>query len=204
LSYYPIKYDNISELKGSFFALSRTDGKNLYFFIQDVKGNDVYLAFCESFYFFNKYIERGGASINIDNGDISKVITGRYTDSICKENEFSIRAVMLPIDKLIDKNGDIKINGSISIDSLVPSKVKVKINGTVKEVTRNATTTKNIPELDKDAKYNISGYSNLIKTDDGSRLKIKNIDSLPSSVAKYGGFTNISKIGTIGSTKIVK
>jgi hypothetical protein len=189
-------FEKYSDLIGTFFAVNcMIDGKadQLYFYIQGITGENLYLTYCKSFYFFKTYIESSSVGFKgPSKGDLSG---SPITSSIDNENkgQYKIKGFRIGSKALIDENGNFKPVGNFEITYVT------KFDGS-----KNSA---NSPSEISDTKdvINIQSFLTLKEKDEENKEKRFKLDKdVTTSITNIGGFPKIASQGNINLTKIVK
>jgi hypothetical protein len=187
----PLKVEKNEDLKGTFFGANTNDRKQLYFYIQDVKGADLYISYCSSMYFFKKYIEESKNSIELDKGKLDYGIN--TTKDKKGGEEFRIFGFKVGADKVIDKDGNFRLS-----DNHVAKTISKYQEG------KNKSGSTTLTEQDIDFKS--LSYLGEISKDENDKETIKRfvLTNATNSISKNGGFTNLSAENDINKTSLTK
>lgn len=181
----PLKLEKYNELINTFFAASILDEKGeyrqIYFYIQDIDNNYIYLSYCRSFYFFSKYITESGVALkaSIGKGDLNANIK---LDPMENENQYQIKATKIDITKLILTNGNFILNGNKKI------KYITKFYSGKNDTNIKATLS------DKEDIFNIQSIYTLVKEENEENSEIIRFkaDKIKEDIIrKNGGFPKI-------------
>ena len=192
----PIKMGKLDEeMSGSFFACVTKDDKGkdkqIYFYVQSVDATYAFVTYCESFYFFKRYIKESGQALKGDNfkGSLDKVIK---VDSKNEDGEYQIRATKIKLENLIKIDGQFLLTGkSFTIKYL--TKYSSKKN------TPSQTATPGTEEMS--IQQTCYTLCNVDKENKLTRYTLtKNISEKINTI---GGFPNI-KVDGINNTSMVK
>ena len=107
----PIKMEKLDEMSGSFFACVTKDDKGkdkqIYFYVQSADTTYAFVTYCESFYFFKKYIKQSGQATTSDSFQGLEKQTkteDKNEDGQYKIKATRIRLVDLIITEMVDEN----------------------------------------------------------------------------------------------------
>lgn len=189
-------FEKYTDLIGTFFAVNcMIDGKadQLYFYIQGVTGENLYLSYCKSFYFFKTYIE--SSSVGFKSSSQGELPGSPIISTIDNENkgQYKIKGFRIGSKSLIDENGNFKPVGNFEITYVT------KYDGSK----NNA----NSPSTLSDTKdtINIQSFLSLKEKDGEDKEKRFKLDKdVKASISNIGGFPNITTTDKINLTKIVK
>jgi hypothetical protein len=189
----PLKIEKNEDLKETFFAANTNDRKQLYFYIQDVKGTDLYISYCSSMYFFKKYIEESEKiGTELDKGKLDfGVNTGKDKQG---GEEYKIYGFKVPVDKVIDKDGNFRLNGEHVAKTILKYQEGKNKSGSTSltEQEINFKSLCSLGEVSKDE-------------DDKETIKRFALKNTPTaSISKNGGFVNISVENDINKTSLTK
>jgi hypothetical protein len=185
-----IKMEKLDEMSGSFFACGTKDSegktKQIYFYVQSADVTYAYVTYCESFYFFKKYIKQSGQITTSDSFQGLEKQT--KTDSSNEDGDYKIKATRIRLVDLINKDGQF----------ILPSK-----NFNIKYLTkysskRNAPS--QAPSTGTEEMFIQTCYTlcNIDKENKLTRYKLtKDISDLISTV---GGFPKITKTDGINGS----
>jgi len=187
-----VKMEKLDEISGSFFACGCKDNKGkekqIYFYVQSVDNGIAYFTYCESFYFFKRYIKESGQGLKGDNfqGNLEKRIEMDQTN---EDGEYQIKASKIKLENLINKDGQFLLTGK---------------NFTIKYLTKYSSK-KNTPSQSATSgteEMSIQTCYTLCKVDkENTRYKLtKNISE---KIKNIGGFPNI-KVDGINNTSMVR
>ena len=191
----PIKMGKLDEeMSGSFFACVTKDDKEktkqIYFYVQSVDATYAFVTYCESFYFFKRYIKESGQALKGDNfkGSLDKVIK---VDSKNEDGEYQIRATKIKLENLIKIDGQFLLTGkSFTIKYLTKYSSKM-----------NAASQAPSPGIEEMFIQTCYTLCNIDKEDKLTRYTLtKNISEKINTI---GGFPNI-KVDGINNTSMVK
>ena len=191
----PIKMGKLDEeMSGSFFACVTKDDKGkdkqIYFYVQSVDATYAFVTYCESFYFFKRYIKESGQALKGDNfkGSLDKVIK---VDSKNEDGEYQIRATKIKLENLIKIDGQFLLTGkSFTIKYLTKYSSKM-----------NAASQAPSPGIEEMFIQTCYTLCNIDKEDKLTRYTLtKNISEKINTI---GGFPNI-KVDGINNTSMVK
>jgi len=188
----PLKFDNYEQLKGTFFATSTNDNKVLYFYIQDLQNGELYISYCRSMYFFDKYITESGNSIKLEGGNLPFGLNKNQKNKDGKE--FIISAFRIKPESLIDKDGKFKLSGKYSIKAITK----------FDEGKNKAASSKLSEEAEIDIK-SIFTLQEKLKDKEGKDIVRRFVlTNASNSITKNGGFVNIAASNDANKTSIVK
>jgi len=187
-----VKMEKLDEISGSFFACGCKDDKGkdkqIYFYIQSVDSGFAYFTYCESFYFFKRYIKESGQGLKGDNfqGSLEKRIE---MDPKNEEGEYQIKAAKIKLENLINKDGQFLLTGK---------------NFTIKYLTKYSSK-RNTPSQSATSgteEMSIQTCYTLCKVDkENTRYRLtKNISEI---IKNIGGFPKI-KVDGINNTSMVR
>lgn len=188
-----LKVEKNEDLKGTFFAANTNDRKQLYFYIQDVKGSDLYISYCSSMYFFKKYIEVSEkVSAELDKGNLDFGInTGKDKQG---GEEYKIYGFKVGADKVIDRDGNFRLNG----DHVAKTILKYK-----EGKNKSGSTTLTEQEIDFKSLCSLGEVSKGEEDKETvKRFAMKNVPT--DSISNNGGFVNISAENDIIKTSLTK
>jgi len=102
-----IKMEKLDEMSGSFFTCETKDSegkdKQIYFYVQSADTTYAYVTYCESFYFFKKYIKQSGQITTSDSFQGLEKQT--KTVSADGDGDYKIKATKIKLVDLITKDG---------------------------------------------------------------------------------------------------
>ena len=183
------------EMSGSFFACVTKDDKEktkqIYFYVQLADDKYAFVTYCESFYFFKRYIKESGQALKGDNfqGNLEKRIE---MDAKNEDGQYKIKATKIKLENLINKDGQFLLTGkSFTIKYL--TKYSSKKN------TPSQTATPGTEEMS--IQQTCYTLCNVDKENKLTRYTLtKNISEKINTI---GGFPNI-KVDGINNTSMVK
>jgi hypothetical protein len=187
----PLKFEKFNELSQTFFSI-QSEGKKIFFYIQEVDAEYAYVTYCRSWYFFKNYISKSGISL-----------TGSLPVNDDEKNEnkqYIIKATRIKLAELIGNDGQFKLNGDY----------KVKYLTKYNDDKNNAGVTPSLSADDKDDKFIIGSEKSALcevgKDENGKdftkrfKLSNKNIGEVIRSV---GGFPAV-RVDNINKTYFTK
>ena len=191
----PIKMEKLDEMSGSFFACVTKDDKGkdkqIYFYVQSVDATYAFVTYCESFYFFKRYIKESGQALKGDNfkGSLDKVIK---VDSKNEDGEYQIRATKIKLENLINKDdGQFLLKGK---------------SFTIKYLTKYSNK-KNTPSQTPSTgteEMSIQTCYTLCNIDEENKLtRYKLTKNISENIKNIGGFPNI-KVDGINNTSMLR
>ena len=186
----PIKMEKLDEMSESFFTCVTKDDKGkdkqIYFYVQLADDTYAYVTYCESFYFFKKYIKQSGQATTSDSFQGLEKQT--KTEDKNDDGQYKIKATRIKLVDLINKDGQFILTGkTFKIKYL--TKYSSKVNaasqapspGTEEMFIQTCYTLCNIDKENKLTRYKLT----------------KDVSSLISTI---GGFPKITKTeGIAGS-----
>ena len=182
------------EMSGSFFACVTKDDKEktkqIYFYVQLADDKYAFVTYCESFYFFKRYIKESGQALKGDNfqGNLEKRIE---MDAKNEDGQYKIKATKIKLENLINKDGQFLLTGkSFTIKYLTKYSSKM-----------NAASQAPSPGIEEMFIQTCYTLCNIDKEDKLTRYTLtKNISEKINTI---GGFPNI-KVDGINNTSMVK
>jgi len=187
----PLKFEKFSELSQTFFSI-QSEGKKIFFYIQEVDAEYAYVTYCRSWYFFKNYISKSGISL-----------TGSLPvndDEKSENKQYIIKATRIKLAELIGNDGQFKLNGDYK------SKYLTKYS----DDKNKAGVTPSLSGDDKDDKFIIGSEKSTLcevgKDENGKnftkrfKLSNKNIGDVIRSV---GGFPTV-RVDNINKTYFTK
>jgi hypothetical protein len=194
----PFAFEKFSELVGTFFAVNclvDNSPKQLYFYIQGIEGENIYMSYCESFYFFKTYIESSGTGFNgSTQGELQK--TPMISTINENKGQFKIKGVRIQGKNLINAAGKFLLNGEYEVSYVI------KFDGS-----KNSFGSPSKLSDEKD-KINIQSLLTLKEkeTVDGKETekRFKLDKDVSTSIKNIGGFTDITNQYDIKKTSFVK
>ena len=187
-----LKFEKFSELIGTFFSI-QSEGKKIFFYIQEVDAEYAYVTYCRSWYFFKNYIAKSGT--------VSLTASIPVNDDEKSENkQYIIKATRIKLADLISNDGQFKLNGEY----------KVKYLTKYSDDKNNAGVTPSLSADDKDDKFIIGSEKSTlceVGKDENNKeftkrfkLSGKNIGEVIRSV---GGFPAV-RVDNINKTYFTK
>jgi hypothetical protein len=178
-----VRFDKNEDLIGTFF-LNYDGNKNLYYFyIQDIVGNDVYISYSSTLYFFKKYIK---GSIDLKKGELPIALNTGLNNN--KGKEFKIKGFKMKLDNLLDRDGSFKLSGSRHIkymDKYDDGKNDPKLKSDIKSMDEERIE-----------------FNELYTLIDNNSNRLKSKKDINSVIDMVGGFNDISKDPNINNTYI--
>ena len=185
-----IKMEKLNdEMSGSFFACVTKDSegkfKQIYFYVQLADTTYAYVTYCESFYFFKRYIRESG---QLTTSDSYQGLENKTKVDITNEDgEYKIKATRIRLVDLITKDGQFILTGK---------------NFNIKYLTRYSSK-KNTPSqsanLANEEMYIQTCYTLYIDKEN-KLTRYKLTKDISGQISRAGGFPNITKTeGIIGS-----
>ena len=187
-----IKMEKLNdEMSGSFFACVTKDSegkfKQIYFYVQLADTTYAYVTYCESFYFFKRYIRESGQITTSDSYQgLEKQINVFQTN---EDGQYKIKATRIRLVNLINKDGQfILANKNFNIKYLTRYSSKKNTPG---QAANPAT-----EEMFIQTCYTLC--NNIDKENKLTRYKLTK--DISGQISRAGGFPNITKTeGIIGS-----
>ena len=187
-----IKMEKLNdEMSGSFFACVTKDSegkfKQIYFYVQLADTTYAYVTYCESFYFFKRYIRESGQITTSDSYQgLEKQINVFQTN---EDGQYKIKATRIRLVDLINKDGQfILANKNFNIKYLTRYSSKKNTPG---QAANPAT-----EEMFIQTCYTLC--NNIDKENKLTRYKLTK--DISGQISQAGGFPNITKTeGIIGS-----
>jgi hypothetical protein len=186
-----LKFEKFSELIGTFFSI-QSEGKKIFFFIQEVDAEYAYVTYCRSWYFFKNYISKSGISL--------KESIPVKDDEKDENKQYIIKATRIKLADLISNDGDFKLNGDY----------KVKYLTKYSDDKNNAGVASSLSADDKDDKFIIGSEKSTLcevgKDENGKdftkRFQLSN-KKIGDVIRTVGGFP-VVKADNIGKTYFTK
>ena len=177
------------EMSGSFFACVTKDSegkfKQIYFYVQLADTTYAYVTYCESFYFFRRYIRESGQITTSDSYQgLEKQINVFQTN---EDGQYKIKATRIKLVDLINKNGQFILEGkTFKIKYLTKYSSKVNAASQAPNTGNEEMSIQNCYTLCIDKENKLTRYK-----------LTKDVSSLISTI---GGFPKITKTeGIAGS-----
>ena len=186
----PIKMEKLDEMSGSFFACVTKDDKGkdkqIYFYVQSADTTYAFVTYCESFYFFKKYIKQSGQATTSDSFQGLEKQT--KTEDKNEDGQYKIKATRIRLVDLINKDGQFILKGrTFKIKYLTKYSSKV-----------NAASQAPSPGNEEMSIQTCYTLCNIDKENKLTRYKLtKDVSSLISTI---GGFPKITKTDTIAGS----
>ena len=198
-----LKFEKNTNLVGTFFAakvLLNGETRQLYFFIQEIEGDWVYISYCRTFGFFKKYIIGSGMTIKLKQNKLEYEIK---TDLIEGDNkQWVIKGFRIKQNSLINLEGKFLLIGDHKI------KFIKSFDGTINNVNTKATLTDKEDEINFKSFFTLQQIDKNDKGEDVSnRFTLKNPALSPTNadpIKVNGGFPNIVGAADIKNTSIIK
>ena len=198
-----LKFEKNTNLVGTFFAakvLLNGETRQLYFFIQEIEGDWVYISYCRTFGFFKKYIIGSGMTIKLKQNKLEYEIK---TDLIEGDNkQWVIKGFRIKQNSLINLEGKFLLIGDHKI------KFIKSFDGTKNNVNTKATLTDKEDEINFKSFFTLQQIDKNDKGEDVSnRFTLKNPALSPTNadpIKANGGFPNIVGAADIKNTSIIK
>jgi hypothetical protein len=192
-----ISFRDPKELIGTFFIVNveyknskgENKDKKVHFFVQGVNGDTLYVTYCDSFYFFKKYIKSSGEALD---GSVANV--GKQEDKT-EGKEYKIKG--LKVKNFIKPDGSLAATDKYSITYVTKySDGKNSISGTKSELSAS-----------KD-EYKFKSLLTLVSSTEDEkekkRFQLKNKD-IDGPVKKTGaGFADLERADNINKTEFKK
>jgi hypothetical protein len=182
--------EKLDEMSESFFTCVTKDSegktKQIYFYVQSADTTYAYVTYCESFYFFKKYIKQSGQITTSDS--FQGLDKQTKTDETNEDGQYKIKATRIRLVDLINKDGQFILTGK-------DFKIKYLTKYSSKKNTPGQSATSATEEMSIQTCYTLC---NIDKENKLTRYKLtKDVSSLISTI---GGFPKITKTeGIAGS-----
>ena len=186
----PIKMEKLDEMSESFFTCVTKDSegktKQIYFYVQSADTTYAFVTYCESFYFFKKYIKQSGQATTSDS--FQGLENKTKTDETNEDGQYKIKATRIRLVDLINKDGQFILTGR-------NFKIKYLTKYSSKKNTPGQSANPATEEMSIQTCYTLC---NIDKENKLTRYKLtKDVSSLISTI---GGFPTITKTeGIAGS-----
>ena len=178
-----IKMEKLDEMSGSFFACGTKDSegktKQIYFYVQSADATYAYVTYCESFYFFKRYIRESGQITTSDSYQGLEKQT--KIDQSNEDGQYKIKATRIKLVDLINKDGkfiladkNFKIKYLTKYSSKVNAASQAPSTGTEEMVIQTCYTLCNIDKENKLTRYKLT-------------------KDISGSINTAGGFRNITR-----------
>ena len=187
-----IKLEKLDEMSGSFFACGTKDNegkdKQIYFYVQSADTTWAYVTYCESFYFFKRYIRESGQIVKSDS--YQGLDKQTKIDQSNEDGQYKIKATRIRLVDLINKDGQFILKDKKFIIKYL-TKYSSKVNASSQAPTSGT------EEMSIQTCYSLC---NIDKENKLTRYKLTK--DISGSINTAGGFRNITKTDGINASSM--